>query len=150
MPGSKILHLVRKGYALATPEQVDVVAGCPEVRAEGKWVPRWALEAEASLEDCGITPDELRRIFGLGKDSVVAELEAMVLSGKRANVLESRDRYRPARIDLLTDAALTGALWQHREACAACKNNEPCSSGADLQDELEQLFPNERRKIQRA
>ena len=150
MQSMQILHLVQKGYALATPEQVAVVTGCPDVRVEGKWVPRWALEAEASLGDCGLSPDRLRLIFGQGKEVVLAELEAMVLRGQRTHVLESRDRYHPASFDLLTSAALTGALWQHRAGCPACTTRQPGSDDADLETELNQIFPKERRKIHRA
>ena len=150
MQGMEILKLIRKGYALATPEQVEVVITCPELQVEGRWVSRWALEAEVSLEDCGLTPDQLRPIFNQGKARVVAELEAMVLSGMRAHVLEPRKRYQPSRIDLLTDAALPGALWQHRERCAPCQRREPCSIGEELQETLDHFFPSERRKTTRA
>jgi hypothetical protein len=149
MHPTEILHLVRKGYALATPAQVAVVMNCPDLGIEGEWVPRWALEAKASLKKCGRTPEQLRRIFGQGKDGVVAELEETVRVGKRAHTWESRNRYEPSSFDALTQAALTGAVSQHREGCAWCDLPEPCSAMVELQEQLDQLFPKNRRKLSR-
>jgi hypothetical protein len=149
MHPTEILHLVRKGYALATPAQVAVVRNCPDLEIEGEWVPRWALEAKASLQGCGCTPEQLRTIFGQGKDRVVAEVEAAVRAGKRAHSRKSRNRYEPSSFDVLTEAALTGALGQHRESCAPCNRREPCSAREELQQELDQLFPADRRKANR-
>jgi hypothetical protein len=147
----QILTLVRNGYALAMPEQVEVVMSCPDLRVmEGKWVPRWALEAQASLEDCGFTAEELREIFCHGRDRVVAELKAMVRVGKRARLVEPRKRYDRSKIDLLTEAALAGALWQHRESCTSCNSAEQCLESEELQEELDLLFPPERRKAKRS
>jgi hypothetical protein len=151
MSAMQILRLVRNGYALATSDQVEVIICCPDLQVvEGKWVPRWALEAEVALEDCGLKAEQLRKIFGQGKDCVAGELKAMVRAGKRARLVEPRRPYERSRIDLLTEAALTGALWHHREICALCKSREPCGESEALRDELNLLFPPERRKAKRS
>lgn len=147
----EILTLVRNGYALATPEQVEVVMSCPDLQVLGRnWVPRWALEAQASLEDCGFTAEQLREIFCHGQDRIVAELKSMVRAGRRAHLVDSRKRYERSRIDLLTEAALAGALWQHRESCTSCNSVDSCLESEELQEELDLLFPPERRKAKRS
>src|ERR1700682_1510739 len=151
MQAMQMLRLVREGYCLATPEQVEVVVSCPNLQiVDGKWVPRWALEAKASLEDCDFTVEQLRKIFGHVRDRVVAEVKAMVRAGKRARVVEPRKRYQRSRIDVLTEAALTGALWQHRESCTSCKSREPCLESEELEEELDLPSPPERRKANRS
>jgi hypothetical protein len=150
MSEMQILRLVRNGYALATTDQVEVIMSCPDLEVvEGKWVPRWALEAEASLEACGLKGEQLRKIFSQGQDCVVGELKAMVRAGKQARLVEPRKRYERSNMDLLTEAALTGALWHHRETCTSCKSREPCLESEELQDELDLLFPADRRKAKR-
>jgi len=151
MQPMSVLQFVRLGFALASIEQAEVVRTCREVQVvDGSWVPRWALEAEIALEKAGYAPMRVRHLFALGRERVYAELEALVRAGKRASVLESRRAYESGGIDGPTKAALAEALRDHRAACSRCRRAEPCLEGEELAEELELLFPHERRKHARA
>lgn len=142
----RVLQFVRLGFALATGEQADVVSTCRDVQVvDGGWVPRWALEAEVGLEAAGYAPMRIRHLFALGRDRVYAELEALVRAGKRASVLEPRRAYACSSLDRPTKLAVAEALRRHRGECSRCRRAEPCSEGEELAEELELLFPHERR-----
>ncbi len=142
-----VLHLVRKGYALATPSQAEMVRPCRDVvMIEGAWMPRWALEAEAALEWAGYEPHRIREIFARGHDAVLSELALLMKDGKRARVLEPRTRWPQVDIDRPTETALRTALQQHRTACSLCAAGESCLDAEQISEELESLFPAERRK----
>jgi hypothetical protein len=98
MQPMRVLQFVRLGFALATVEQAGIVSPCRDLQVvDGGWVPRWALEAEAALETAGYAPTRIRHLFALGRDRVFFELDALVRTGRRASVLESRLPYLPAR-----------------------------------------------------
>jgi hypothetical protein len=146
----EVLGLVRRGLALARPEQLAVVTSCSELEVVGgAWVPRWALEAEAALTEAGAPPEQAGRLFAQGRARVLAELEERVRAGRLPAVLRPRLAYQPDPIDEPTRSALTLALRQHRAGCDQCRGAEPCLLGAELAEELELLFPSERRQHRR-
>jgi len=147
----EVLHAVRKGYALATPTQLALVRYCRDFLVlSGGWVPRWALEALTLLEEAGCSGGRVRALFALGHDGVRAELAALVKSGKLAHSLEARQPYQRLRIDLPTEMALTAALQQHRKLCPRCAQRRHCPEEDELHDELDLIFPLERRQLRRA
>ena len=147
MQPKDVLHAVRKGYALATPRQVEMVKPCRDVVTIARaWVPRWALEAEAALERAGYEQQRIRQIFARGHDAVLSEVALLVRDGKRARVFEPRRRGSRLEIDRRTDAALRVALRQHQAACPLCAAGERCVEADEINDQLELLFPPERRK----
>jgi hypothetical protein len=151
MQPMRVLQFVRLGFALATVEQAGIVSPCRDLQVvDGGWVPRWALEAETALETAGYAPTRIRHLFALGRDRVFFELDALVRTGRRASVLESRLPYQCSAIDRPTQAALVTALRSHRGECSRCRRAEPCLEGDELAEELELLFPHERRKHSRA
>lgn len=151
MQPKDVLHAVRKGYALATPRQVEMVKPCRDVEMiERAWVPRWALEAEAALERAGYEAARIREIFAQGHEAVLSELTLLVREGKRPRLVESRRRGSLLGIDRRTETALRVALRQHRAACSHCAAGEPCLEAGEINDQLELLFPPERRKKSRS
>ena len=150
MQTRQLVHLVRSGYALATPQDLEVMKRCPklDILEEG-WVPRWALEAKASLEGAGCPPEQLREIFSSGHDQIFAALAALVSEGKRARVIEPRIPYARQVIDRPTEVALLRALRHHTASCAACDASAPCLDADELRKELELLFPPDRRRNSR-
>ena len=143
----EVLYLVRQGYAAASTAQAGIVAALPEVAViAGNWVPRWALEVEVALEEAGLSPEERRVVYGQGREAVIGFLEGLVKAGKRRQVLEERNRFARPPFDLRTEAALVSALWQHRSACRACRALRPCLAAARLEEEIDELFPRDRRK----
>lgn len=150
MQSRQIVHLVRSGYALATPDDLDVVGACPGLRLlEERWVPRWTLEAWASLEQAGYSAEQARALFAEGQERVQAELSSLVRQGKRARVVEPRLPYAPQVIDLPTELALNRTLRHHAAGCDACAAGLACAEGDELRDELELLFPPDRRRAPR-
>jgi len=147
MQPMEVLGLVRQGFAVATREQAQLVRSCLEVDVvEDEWVPRWALEAETALAAAGYPPGRLTALFANGRGAVLAELGSLVKSGRRRRVLEPRGRWSPFAFDRRTQARLAGALEQHRAACDACAGAGTCFQAEQLADEIELLFPAERRK----
>lgn len=150
MQPRQMLHLVRSGYALATPLDLELLSACPELRVlEERWVPRWALEAKSSLEGAGYTPDQVRQLFAQGSERVQGELHELVKQGKRTRVVEPRLPYAPQVIDLPTELALNRTLRRHTALCNACSADQPCPEGDELREELELLFPRDRRRTPR-
>jgi hypothetical protein len=126
------------------------VAGCHDCEVvDGGWIPRWALEAESSLRGAGYTLDRMRSLFSLGRARVLVELGNLVRKGKRATVLESRKPHEPLPIDGPTKTALESALEDHRRECALCRTGAVCFDAQGLGEELELLFPVERRQHSR-
>jgi hypothetical protein len=144
-----ILASVRRGFALASPEQNALLGACPDVgRARGaleQWLPRWALEMAASLAAVGYPPGRIRRVFALGRDRVLAELADLVRDGQRKSVLSSRQPYQRSAIDQLTEEAMRESLEHHSLACKRCSTGRRCFPASQLEEELGRLFPEERR-----
>ena len=149
MQPMEILQAVRKGFALATPAQLELVRTCQGLDLlDGGWVPRWALEAASALESAGCGSDQVRALFAQGQAAVQIELSALVRAGRLGQVVSERRPYQRERIDLPTEMALTGALQEHRSGCALCAEGR-CHDGRELEEELGRLFPAERRRKRR-
>ncbi len=149
MQPMEILQAVRKGFALATPAQLELVRACQGLDLlDGGWVPRWALEAASALESAGCGAEQVRALFSQGQAAVQIELSALVRAGRLGQAVIERRPYQRQRIDLPTEMALTGALQEHRTGCAPCTEGR-CSEGRELQEELGRLFPAERRRKHR-
>ncbi|TMA24561.1 MAG: hypothetical protein E6J78_20175 [Deltaproteobacteria bacterium] len=146
-----VLRLVRNGYAVANPSQLDPLRDCPDLDiVDEKWVPRWALEAEAAFQESCYTRAQQRAVFSRGQAAVLEELSALVHEGKRPYVFKSRDPWQRHRIDASTETAIRAALQQHRQSCLLCQREQSCAEAAGLQQEMQQLFPRDRRKSKRA
>jgi hypothetical protein len=146
-----VLHCVRKGLVLASPEQVELLRGCVDLDVVGdRWVPRWALEALTTLFGVGYGAEQIRGLFGEGRERVLGELTALAQSGALLRAVRPRRPYQRAAIDDATHAALSKALESHRENCALCKERQQCLDADLLEEEMQALFPVDRRKQPRA
>ncbi len=141
----ELVRLVRRGFAATTAEQAQVMRGCADVEVVGgTWVPRWALEAATALQDAGYSPEKITSVFAAGRSAVLDELQFLVRAGRRARVLEPRRAWSPLPFDQATRTVLIATLQQHRAGCDRC-GATPCADARDLLDELELLFPADRR-----
>jgi hypothetical protein len=151
MQPMQVLHCVRKGFALASPARIDVMRACVDLDVvEESWVPRWALEATISLENLGYGPQQLRALFAQGRARVMGELMALAQEGRLPRPLEPRQAYEQTPIDEPTAQALTAALAEHRTSCVICLAQRQCLDGDLLREEMEALFPQERRRQRRS
>jgi hypothetical protein len=147
----QVLQCVRKGFALASSAHVELVRGCVDLDVvEESWVPRWALEAAISLENLGYGPQQIRNLFAQGRERVMAELTTLAQSGKLARPSEPRHAYERTPIDQPTAVALTTALAEHRASCGICREEQQCLDADLLRDEMDALFPEERRRQPRS
>jgi hypothetical protein len=151
MQPMRILQCVRKGYAIASTERVALVRGCVDLEVLNEhWVPRWALDAASSLEHVGYGPQQIAGLFTQGKTRVLAELTALAQAGKLARAVEPRHTYERSAIDEPTHQALNDALFEHRQGCAVCKAQRQCMDADLLEEEMQLLFPPDRRKQPRS
>ena len=145
MQPRQIVELVRKGFAVATAERAQLMRSCLDVEVvDDTWVPRWALEAESALEAAGYGADRIADLFAAGRGAVIAELQALVRTGRRTRVLEPRPAFAPLSFDRSTKSMLFSSLQEHRAACVTCRPG-PCEEARELLDEIELLFPHDRR-----
>jgi hypothetical protein len=151
MQPMQILHFVRQGYALTSAERVSLVRGCVDLDVVNEhWVPRWALDAAASFEHVNYGPQQIRGLFAQGKARVLAELTALTQAGKLPRPVEPRHTYDRAPIDEPTHEALDGALLEHRRGCPLCEAQRQCMDADLLEEEMQLLFPEDRRKQPRS
>jgi len=71
-------------------------------------------------------------------------------SGKLARPVEPRHAYERTSIDQATALALTGALADHRVSCDLCLQQKQCLDADLLQEEMDALFPEDRRRQRRS
>lgn len=146
-----VLHCVRKGFVLASPAQVELLRGCVDIDViYERWVPRWALEAATTLVGVGYGQQQIRTLFGEGRERVLAELTSLTQSGALLRAVRPRNPYQRAAIDDATHAALSEALEGHRQSCALCAGKEQCLDADLLEEEMQAQFPVDRRKQPRA
>lgn len=142
----EVLGLVRRGYAVATPPQARLVRRCLDVEVVGEeWVPRWALEAEAALEQAGYAAERIAAVFSAGRGAVLAELRALVGAGRRPRIIEPRRPFSPMPFDRLTEAKLSSALRRHAASCRRCLAGDRCEEAGEIAGALALLFPRDRR-----
>ncbi|HEY2031467.1 MAG TPA: hypothetical protein VGH20_19885 [Myxococcales bacterium] len=146
-----VLHCIRKGFALASPAQVELLRGCVDIDViHESWVPRWALEAAMMLVGAGYGEQQIRTLFGEGRERVLAELNSRAQSGALLRAVRPRNPYQRAAIDDATHAALSEAQDGHRRSCALCAEGQQCLDADLLQEEMQAQFPVDRRKQPRA
>lgn len=146
----QVLQCVRKGFALTSPARIELMRGCVDLDViEESWVPRWAVEASVSLENLGYGPQQISELFAQGRQRVMAELTALAQTGKIARPVEPRQPYEQTSIDQPTALALTAALADHRVSCPICLAQQQCLDADLLQEEMEALFPQDRRRQRR-
>jgi hypothetical protein len=146
-----VLHCVRKGFALASPAQVELLRGCVDLDViHERWVPRWALEAVTTFFGVGYGQEQIKTLFGEGRERVLAELTSLAQSGALLRAVRPRNPYQRSAIDDATHGALTEALEGHRQSCALCTEGQQCLDADLLQEEMQALFPVDRRKQPRA
>jgi hypothetical protein len=146
----QVLQCVRKGFALTSPARVEVMRGCVDLDViEESWVPRWAVEASVSLESLGYGPQQVSALFAQGRARVMAELTALAQAGTIPRPLEPRHAYEQTSIDQPTALALTAALADHRASCSICLAQHQCLDSDLLEEEMEALFPQDRRRHRR-
>jgi len=146
-----VLQCVRKGFALASPAQVELLRGCVDIDViHERWVPRWALEAATTLVGVGYGLEQIRLLFGEGRERVLAELTSLAQSGALRRAVRPRRPYERAAIDDPTHGALGEALFGHRQTCALCTEGRQCLDADLLEEEMQALFPVDRRKQPRA
>src|SRR5579859_4980422 len=151
MEPMEVLKLVRLGYACATPDQIALVSRCPEAAViDEVWVPRWALEAQHAFEAAGYSRWRIGLVFAEGHDAVLAELGSLVSAGLRRRILEPRLPWSPLPFDRPTQEALSRALQTHRSVCSRCAADLRCPEAQKIREELDLLFPMERRSHPRA
>jgi hypothetical protein len=151
MQPMQVLQCVRKGFAVASPALIEVMRGCVDLDViEESWVPRWALEAAISLENLDYGPQQIRGLFAQGRARVMAELTTLAQSGKIPRPVEPRHAYERTTIDQATGLALTGALADHRTSCDLCLRQDQCLDADLLQEEMDALFPEDRRRQRRS
>jgi len=141
-----VLHLVQKGFVIATSAQVRNMSCCVDLEIiDRSWVPRWAMHADAEFAAAGVGPRQRQMLFALGREAVSSKLEALVKPGERRQAAEERNAWSPEGLDLPTHVALVSALWQHRADCSPCRNWRECELAAALEEEIV-LFPRDRRR----
>lgn len=146
-----VLQCVRKGFALASPAQVELLRGCLDIDViHERWVPRWALEAATTLVGVGYGPQQIRTLFAEGRERVLGELTSLTHSGALLRAVRPRKPYARSAIDDATYAALSEALENHRQGCVLCAEGRQCLDADVLDEEMQALFPADRRKQPRA
>jgi hypothetical protein len=151
MQPMQVLHCVRKGFAITTTARAELMRGCVGLDlVEERWVPRWALEATISLENVGYGPQQIRALFAQGRDRVMAELTELARAGSLARPVEPRHAYERTVIDQPTALALTAALADHQADCPLCRTQKQCLNAGLLQEAMDALFPEERRRQRRS
>ena len=146
----QVLQCVRRGFALASPARVEIMRGCVDLDViEGSWVPRWAVEASVSLEGLGYGPQQIAALFAQGRKRVMVELTTLAQAGRIPRPTEPRHPYEQTSIDQPTALALTAALADHRASCSICLEQKQCLDSDLLEEEMEALFPQERRRHRR-
>jgi hypothetical protein len=143
----QVLQCVRRGFALASPETVELVRGCVDLDVvDGHWVPRWALDAATSLENLGYSHGQINGLFLEGRGRVLTELSTLTQAGLLPRPIEPRKIWGRAAIDEPTEAALKGAIANHRADCVLCLEGMRCLDGSLLEEEMQAMFPEDRRK----
>jgi hypothetical protein len=151
MPPMQVLQCVRRGFALATPRTVELVRGCVDIDVvDDHWVPRWALDAATSLENLGYSPGQINGLFVEGRERVLAELTTLAQAGLLPRPVQPRKTWGRDAIDQPTEAALKAALANHRGSCVLCLERLRCLDGSLLEEEMQALFPEDRRKQPRS
>jgi hypothetical protein len=151
MQPMQVLQCVRRGLAVTSSARIEVMRGCVDLDVvDENWVPRWALQAAISLEKQGYGPQQVSALFAQGRGRVMAELLGLAKAGKLARPVEPRHAYERTEVDQATALALTTALVDHRALCGLCREEQQCLDRDLLQEELNALFPEDRRRQRRS